>query len=239
MQLSLITIYRRRSVHLEVLLAWWQQARSALPKCEWIVIEADEAPSPGLSERLQAHQVTYAFLPNPKVLHKTKALNLGLALAQGDYLAPLDVDLVPLEETLNRHLHLAMLSSEMLMTGYRLMGSSPTCDPGDLSTALEQAAIAPEDQPSALRKHLLHGEKFGVMPFFQRQRLLAISGWDEAFVGWGAEDQDLIERYLGKTRSLCRSPELVYLHLHHEAEPHWREAEIVAANRKTYYQKRV
>ena len=85
---------------------------------------------------------------------------------------------------------------------------------------------------------ILRGEKFGVMPFFCRQRLLDIQGWDEAFIGWGAEDQDLIERYLGQGRTLCRSPRLVYLHLHHEAEPQWREAETVASNRQTYYQKR-
>lgn len=102
---------------------------------------------------------------------------------------------------------------------------------------LDQCAIAPEDQPTALWKHLTQHEKFGVVPLFQRQRLQAIGGWDEAFVGWGAEDQDLIERYLVGGYALCRCPELVYLHLWHDREAAWTEPELVAQNRLHYYGK--
>jgi hypothetical protein len=242
MSLSLVTIYRRRLPHLETQLAWWQQVRASLSDCEWIVIEADTTPTPELAARLSVVGATYRFLPNSGVLHKTQALNLGLTLAQGDYLAPWDVDLLPIGSTLVQHLRLARLSPDVLMTGYRLMAEAPTLDLQEgleaITVALTSATIAPEDQPSALRKHLLQGEKFGVMPFFQRQHLQAIHGWDEAFVGWGAEDQDLIERYLGTTGLLCRSPQLVYLHLHHEADPQWREETCVEANRQLYYQKR-
>ncbi len=238
MELSLVTIYRRRAHHLKTLLQWWQHHAGYHAHYEWIVVEADTRPTPGLVQILQQHQVRYDFLPNCGTLHKTRALNRGLQLAQGRYTAPLDVDLIPYGETLACHHHLATLSEELLITGYRLMSPQTDLDVTQLPQAIEQAAIAPEDQPTALRKHLLRGEKFGVMPFFCRQRLLDIQGWDEAFVGWGAEDQDLIERYLGQRRTLCRSPHLVYLHLHHDAEPQWREAETVASNRQTYYQKR-
>ena len=117
------------------------------------------------------------------------------------------------------------------------MASTATVDLDHLDQALTVATIAPEDQPSALRKHLLQGEKFGVLPYFQHQRLLHINGWDEAYVGWGAEDQDVIERYLADGRHLLRSPQLVYLHLHHGADPHWREPDIVATNRHYYYRR--
>jgi hypothetical protein len=138
---------------------------------------------------------------------------------------------------LTRHYHLATLPGEFLVTGYRLMSDSPYLEIHQIPEALERSAIAPEDQPTALRKHLMGGEKFGVMPFFNRQRLLSLQGWDETFIGWGAEDQDLIERYLGTGVSLCRSPHLVYLHLQHGADPQWCEAETVVANRRHYYQK--
>ncbi|MEY3299251.1 MAG: hypothetical protein RLZZ597_2511, partial [Cyanobacteriota bacterium] len=151
------------------------------------------------------------------------------------YLTPLDVDLIPLGNTLADHLHLATLSPQILVTGYRLMAATVTVDLDQISTALETATTAPEDQPSALRKHLIQVEKFGVLPYFQRQRLLDIQGWDESYVGWGAEDQDLIERYLADGRYLLRSPQLVYLHLHHDADPHWREDDLIAANRRHYY----
>lgn len=241
--LSLVTIYRRRPQHLAVQLAWWQRylaqiAPGSLDNTtpwEWIVVEADSTPSPGLKERLEQHQARYFFLPNSGTLHKTKALNLGLHQAQGTYLTPLDVDLIPLAHTLVDHLHLATLSPQILVSGYRLMAQTATVDLDHLDHALADATIAPEDQPSALRKHLLQGESFGVLPYFQRPRLLQINGWDEAYVGWGAEDQDLIERYLADGRYLLRSPQLVYLHLHHEADPHWREPEVIAANRRYYY----
>lgn len=244
--LSLVTIYRRRSEHLAVQLAWWKRCLAQFwlshphqdPPWEWIVVEADDAPTPGLKEHLEHHQAQYCFLPNPGTLHKTKALNLGLHCAQGTYLTPLDVDLIPLGHTLIDHLHLASLSPQMLVTGYRLMATTATVDLDRLDEALATAIIAPEDQPSALRKHLIQGEKFGVLPYFQRQHLLEIHGWDEAYLGWGAEDQDLIERYLAHSHSyLLRSPQLVYLHLHHDADPHWREEAVIAANRRHYYRK--
>lgn len=244
--LSLVTIYRDRPHHLAVQLTWWRRwlaqctpdasPAAALP-WEWIVVEADASPTPGLEEHLAQQHVHYRFCPNPGTLHKTKALNLGLQHAQGTYLTPLDVDLIPLGSTLTAHLHLATLSPQVLVTGYRLMAATATVDLDQLETALATATIAPEDQPTALRKHLLQGEKFGVLPYFRRRRLLEIGGWDEAYVGWGAEDQDLIERYLEDGRYLLRSPELVYLHLHHGPDPHWREDAIVAANRRIYYGK--
>ncbi|MEM0980878.1 MAG: glycosyltransferase family 2 protein [Cyanobacteria bacterium P01_H01_bin.58] len=238
MDVSLVTVYRRRNAHRQTLQRWWQQFWPHHPGYEWIVIEADSHSSPGLAEALQQQHIQYHFLPNDGTLHKTRALNLGLQRAQGQYVVPFDVDLIPIGDTLVHHHHLATLSEQLLMTGYRLMSQHTDLAMPQLAEAIAKATVAPEDQPTALRKHLLQGEKFGVMPFFRRQRLIDIQGWDEAFVGWGAEDQDLIERYLGETCSLCRSPELVYLHLHHEADPQWSEAATIAANRQHYYQKR-
>jgi predicted glycosyltransferase involved in capsule biosynthesis len=88
-----------------------------------------------------------------------------------------------------------------------------------------------------LRKYLLKGERFGVMPLFKRDRLLVINGWDETFIGWGAEDQDLIERYLIDTQSLCRCPDLVYLHLKHGTSDGWNCETLTPKNRAHYYRK--
>ena len=236
MELSLVTIYRRRAHHLQTLLQWWQHHAGYHAHYEWIVVEADTRPTPGLAQTLQQHQVRYDFLPNCGTLHKTRALNRGLQLAQGRYAAPLDVDLIPYGEALACHHLLATLSEELLITGYRLMSPQTDLDVTQLPQAIEQAAIAPEAQPTALRKHLLRGEKFGVMPFFCRQRLLDIQGWDEAFIGWGAEDQDLIERYLGQRRTLCRSAHFCFLHLQLVDFPQGRYSVTVASNLQTYNQ---
>lgn len=237
MKLSLITIYRNREQHLRSQLVWWQQNATLLKDCEWIVIEADTMPSSGIKKMLQSQNIQYQFMENSGILHKTKALNLGLKLTQGKYVTPFDVDLIPVQKTLMKHLDLAEVSPKILVAGYRVMTSVESVLPNEIEGILEQSTIAPEDQPSALYKHLLKNERFGTLPFFERQRLLEIQGWDENFIGWGAEDQDLIERYLETSRYLCRSPHLVYLHLHHEPEFQWREETNIIANRQKYYQK--
>jgi N-terminal domain of galactosyltransferase len=235
--LTLITPYRDRVAHLQTQLEWWRR----LPDREnhqWIVIELTAEPSIELVDLLNQNQITYVHLPSPGLFHKTKALNLGLKQAAGQWIAPFDVDLIPLGQTLQRHLALAQRSPQFLVTGYRLMAETATVDLDNLELVLEQATIGPEDQPTALRKHLLQGECFGVMPIFEHDRLAKIGGWDEQFIGWGAEDQDLIERYLHPERAICRCPELCYLHLHHGPAAGWNEAALTENNRDYYYRTR-
>jgi predicted glycosyltransferase involved in capsule biosynthesis len=236
MRLSLITPYADRVSHLLTQLDWWQSIddKSWL---DWIIVEVTPEPSIELPQLLASHQVKYVHLPCTSPFHKTKALNLGLQQAQGDWIAAFDVDLIPIGDTLNRHCQLAANSPQLLVTGYRLMAATATVDMNDLDAAIADATIGPEDQPSALCKQLLKGERFGVMPLFERSRLQSIGGWDETFIGWGAEDQDVIERYLMPARSMCRVAELVYLHLQHDAAPNWNDAALTDQNRQYYYQK--
>ncbi|MEM8638465.1 MAG: galactosyltransferase-related protein [Cyanobacteria bacterium P01_G01_bin.54] len=234
MRLTLITPYRDRLSHLKTQLDWWA-GYAGKAAIEWLVIELTPDPSEPLPALLQSHGIRYLHLPCVGPFHKTKALNVGLAQAQGELVAAFDVDLIPVGETLTRHCELAVRSPHLLLTGYRLMAATETVDVADLGLALAQATLGPEDQPTALRKHLLAGERFGVMPLFWRDRLRAIGGWDEAFVGWGAEDQELMERYLLPEQGFCRSPELVYLHLAHGLASDWNEAELTERNRAYYY----
>lgn len=236
MKLSLIVTYSGRKSQLQTQLAWWRtQPSHTLRNCEIIIVEADEHPSVWIASELNGTDIKYAHLPCIGVFHKTKALNLGLSISQGQFVAPFDVDLIPLGDTLGQHLQIAETSPHFLVTGYRVMCSSETIDFDDIP--IEATSIAPEDLPTALWKQLIRKERFGVVPLFNRTRLMEIGGWDEEFVGWGGEDQDIIERYLQDGRYLCRCPELVYLHLDHERNSHWAEASVVEQNRKYYYAK--
>jgi hypothetical protein len=238
-QLSLIVTYRSRELHLKTQIAWWKMQLSLgnLSDCEMVVVEADAIPSDWIQEEIYGTNIQYVHLRCAGVFHKTKALNLGLALARGEFVAPFDVDLIPVGDTLAHHLQMAALSPHLLMTGYRVMSNSETVDVDNIQAVLEQTFIAPEDMPTAVWKHLIRRERFGVVPLFKRERLIEINGWDEAFVGWGAEDQDIMERYLQDGYFLCRSPEIVYLHLFHEPNKQWAEAELVEENRNHYYAK--
>jgi predicted glycosyltransferase involved in capsule biosynthesis len=235
--LSLIVTYRARETHLRTQIAWWKKQvdKEIFSLCEVIIVEVDESPSAWIKSEIFGINFKYIFLEKGGAFHKTKALNLGLSKSQGKFVVPFDVDLIPIKDTLFKHLQMAQLSAKLLMTGYRVMSELETID--DISTVLENTAVAPEDKPTALWKHLIRQERFGVLPFFERQRLLEINGWDERFIGWGGEDQDIIERYLADGRYLCRSPELVYLHLSHPPTKEWNDEFLVEANRKYYYAK--
>ena len=241
MQLSLIVVYRNREHHLKSKMAWWkwQKSNNCLSNCEMIVIEADRSPSLWIQEELDGTDVQYQYLQCEGVLHKTKALNLGLSLSQGQFVAPFDVDLIPVNQTLEKHLHLAATSPSLLVTGYRVMSEVEKVSPDSISQALENASIPPEDRPTALWKHLIQRERFGIMPLFNRERLVSLGGWDEIFVGWGAEDQELLERYLQDDLFLTRCLDLVYLHLFHQPEANWYEAPLIEKNRTHYYRQRL
>ena len=237
MKLSLLVVYRNRKSHLESQISWWkaQAAIKATSNYEVIIIEADYNPSSWIQSEIIGTNIRYEFLYCPGVLHKTKALNLGLKLCQGKFVAPFDVDLIPTKDTLEKHWKLAEASPLLLVTGYRVMSHLSEVRYDKVDNALEESTIACEDQPSALWKHIVKGERFGVVPLFERTRLLNIEGWDETFIGWGAEDQDIIERYLQGEKFLCRCPNLVYLHLYHKLEKQWSEKSYIEANRDYYY----
>lgn len=237
-ELTALIAYRQRPTHLAAQLAWWEQLAPSLRRRAQVVwIEADAQPSPGLAQRVQAAGMTYAFLDNPGVFHKTRALNRGLHLSRGRWVTPWDVDLLPTPGTLDRHLALAATSPQILASGYRLMAAAASVKPEAVGTAIATATVAPEDGESAIWKHLVKGERFGVLPFFEGDRLRKIGGWDEGFIGWGGEDQDLLERYLDGDRFLCRCPDLLYLHLKHDRETNWTETAAIAQNRQHYYAK--
>jgi predicted glycosyltransferase involved in capsule biosynthesis len=237
-KVSLIMPYRGREAHLKTQVAWWQQQpHQLLNAFEVLLIEVSETPSDWILSAVHQTNFRYIHCPCEGTFHKTKALNLGLSMAYGNYVVPYDVDLIPVGDTLRRQLWVAEESRRLLITGYRLMCDRQTITLDQIPAVIEQSSTAPEDQPTALWKHLTRHEKFGVVPFFRRDRLVEIGGWDEHFVGWGAEDQDLIERYLQTGYMLCRCPELLYLHLFHGRDPDWSESQLVEQNRRYYYTK--
>jgi len=239
MKLSLIVTYRQRQAHLKTQITWWRKQfeQGIFQHCEVLLIEVDEQPSLEVENLIADLPIQYIHCHCPGIFHKTKALNLGLSIAKGQWIAPFDVDLIPVGNTLLRQLELAIQSPKLLVTGYRLMSPLETLDIDTITATLEDCTIAPEDMPTALWKHLICKEKFGVVPFFRREHLNQIGGWNERFVGWGAEDQDLIERYLQSGYALCRCPELTYIHLFHNREPQWSESSLVDENRNYYYRK--
>jgi N-terminal domain of galactosyltransferase len=229
--LSLLVPYRNRLDHLQSFVNWYANNPPIQGCAEIILLEADKRPT--AAQEIARHAgLGYRFVECYGVFHKTRALNAGLAQARGNLIAPFDIDLIPVNNALTRQFETALASPAILLTGYRLLSRRSQIEVEEIETVAAKGSIAAEDGKSALRKYLLTRQRFGHVPMFSAESLKQIGGWSESFIGWGAEDQELIERYLAATgKVFVRSPDFVYLHLYHRPARLWNEPGLVAKNR--------
>jgi predicted glycosyltransferase involved in capsule biosynthesis len=241
-QLTLLISYRRRKLAFESFYNWllWQKNCHHISfPLQIILIENDLACTSTIKEKIENLNFKYYFVPGEGIFHKTYLLNIGLSYVKTKFVMAYDIDLIPYQDCLSKHLNLTINNHSFLVTGYRLMlNESYLEDFNQLESYAQQGEISNEDQPTALKKNLISFEKMGVLPIFETEKLLKIGGWDENFLGWGGEDQDLIQRYcLTYNYTMCKVPELVYLHLKHDYESTWYSSTIIAQNRSYFYQK--
>ncbi len=248
--LSLLTAYRgpQRELHLKVLLQWLSRIRETegFADFELIVVEGETAPTVAALVR-QHDWARYAHVEMSGLFHKSVLLNRAASLARGSYLMPFDVDLLPARGTLQLHLELAQTSPRCLIAGYRLQLSETPSAELQLPTAaalisamsIENAGLlGPEDNPRALRKYLIDGQRFGVCPCFPISLYEAVGGCNEEYLGRGPEDQDLIEEVCARGLTLVRSYDLVYLHLPHGPADGWDTPGLLATNRERFAKRR-
>jgi GT2 family glycosyltransferase len=225
-------------MNLKCLLEWFAITASINEQIELIIIEY--SPQPSLDpESIPNKNVRYIYIAGDGVFNKSRLLNIGLKESRGEIVLGYDVDLVPVDLSFKLPLTLAQKSDDLLVSGYRLNYSEEYLSPSDILTAKYRSSI-PRDcfLESFMRMQLVDGQRYGVLPLFIRQRLIEIGGWDERFEGWGGEDQDLIERYLGKSKYLMRCPDLIYIHLAHGGARGWNEPQLTLKNNSLYYSKR-
>ncbi|MDY7094027.1 MAG: glycosyltransferase family 2 protein [Acidobacteriota bacterium] len=235
-KISLLVPYRNRTVHLRNLLSWFRQADA--PDRELILVEgAAEKTVQRLVEDCPGAR--YLFVENPDAFHLSRLLNRGLAAARGELILPFDVDLLPAPGVFRRHVAAAASAPRLVVAGYRLLTPLESVSPEQRQEILFRVRLAASDHQQTILKRILDGESYGVAPILWRERLEEVGGWDEGFVGWGAEDQDLLERYLSDGRHLVRSEAFAYLHQHHEFESAWREPHLIAENRDRYQRRRI
>lgn len=203
-------------------------------ECELIFVEETEHSDQELSQLLAGHGAKCLRVDSDrKEFHKTRLLNHALSEARGDFVIPLDADLLPLF-SITMLCSLVATSPQLIIGGYRVMSGHDASGVKRPTISIPKAA--PEDCSGAIYKQLMQGERFMVCPAYNRLDLLSIGGWDEEFVGWGCEDQDMLERYCISTTRICaRSRDLLYLHFDHCDQTGWNEPELVKANRVRYY----
>jgi hypothetical protein len=246
-RLSLLTAYRGREEHLSVLLPWLQRVRETegFTDFELVLVEGDIHPT--AEATAQTYEwIRYLFVPMSDVFHKAILLNQAAAAARGEYHILFDVDLLPAKGVLARHLMLASESPRCLISGYRVQ-LPQMLDPQNLpaaSTLLasldlnDETLLCNEDAPLSLRENLIDGQRFGVCSCFPARLVDELGGLFEDYIGWGCEDQDLIERMCASHLTLVRSYDLLYFHLPHGHEVGWRDASLIAENRKRFAERR-
>lgn len=231
-ELTLLISYRNRREHAETFLEWF--CRLENKNIEAIFIEQDAAPT--IRELIESIPgCRYIFIPNAGPFHISKGLNMGLALSEGSLVAPYDIDLIPLRDTLPKQLRFALTHPQIIFSGYRLMSMQRKISPENIAAAVLASEVSISEHPFYLMQRLVEKQKYGVIPFLSRKRLVEIGGWDERFVGWGAEDQEILDRYVTDEMLFMRSEEFVYLHQHHGFEANWREEEFTRKNRELFY----
>ena len=237
MTLSLLVAYRNRPLHLKCLLEWFTNTVHINPGIELILIES--SPKPTLVKE-PGKNIKYVHVQEDGNFNKARLLNIGLGYSVGKLVSSYDVDLVPVDLSFKKHLLLAEESEVLLVSGYRLNCGKEYINVEEIEQERLQAAICVKEEcsESFLREQLVQGHRYGVIPLFNRERLIKAGAWDERFEGWGAEDKDVIERYLGGTRHLVRCPDLIYLHLNHEEAAGWNDLALTRKNDSLYYEKR-
>jgi N-terminal domain of galactosyltransferase/Glycosyl transferase family 2 len=244
-RLSLLTTYRGRKDHLRVLLGWLNRIRETegFTDFELILVEGDVSPTAEAAAAAH-HWVRYIHVPMEGVFHKQVLINHAVALARGEYLIPYDVDLLPADGVLAKHLELAAGMPRCLVAGYRVqldelwgVGEAlPTSESLVARMSVKnERLLCGEDVYSSLLEYLLQKQRFGVNPCIPAKVFHEVGGVDERYVGWGADDQDLIERVCESGLMLIRPYELLYFHLPHEYEEGWASPEQVEANRRRYH----
>jgi hypothetical protein len=235
LKLSLLISFRNRKDHAETLLEWFRQLDD--DTIEAVFIEQDAVPT--IQQLVEsAPNCRYIFQENAGTFHLSKALNTALASTNAPLVAPYDIDLIPFGDTLTRQLRFALQHPQLVFSGYRLMSLLRRIDQASVVSAVAASEISISEHPHYVKQRLVENQRYGVIPFLRAERLREIGGWDERYVGWGAEDQDMLDRYITDEMLLVRSEEFVYLHQHHGFEPNWREEEFTQKNREIFYSTR-
>jgi glycosyltransferase involved in cell wall biosynthesis len=156
--------------------------------------------------------------------------NRAIAAATGDYMVLIDGDMVLHRDFLADHCHLARPG--FYTQGVRVMldearsralAAAPLQPPGPASTGVGGLRRLYLLRARALQRPLRSvANGFvsikGCNQGFWRRDLLAVNGYDEAFIGWGPEDKELCARLVhsGVRRQTLVAGGIAF-HLHHPA----------------------
>lgn len=192
---GVVTIVSGRRVHLARQLVGL--SRQALPADEVVVVRMDDT-AVEIPASLRPH-CTVLDLPVPAggPLPLAAARNLGARALATDAIVLLDVDCIPGRELVCGYAD-AVAAVDGLVCGVvrYLEPDSPSCNwtDSDLDAASAPHPARPEPRPGELFRRDCHELAWTTSLAMRRTTFATLDGFDERFVGYGAEDTDFAIR---------------------------------------------
>jgi hypothetical protein len=187
---------------------------------ELIVVE--NGPSSAAASLTEFSGVRYFFEENEGPFHRTRILNHGISdLANRRFVASYDADVLLYPPALEAAMERTRAGNHMVLpfsgVVFDVRGSTRTA----LIDSLDFVAVSPSDLP-ARRNVFGSGEivrvrnsSVGGAPIFDRRAFMECGGYNEKFISWGFEDNELIERFAKLGIVALRVAEFPLLHLAH------------------------
>lgn len=184
----------------------------------WPVILVEQDFAPALPAQLPHPNLRTTFVYNPGGFNKSWGFNVGVRLSATPLLLFTDADLVLTNGWLAAHAVLAQRQA---------LAAKPYRHWLDLDAEETARLIQNQETPAALSQRLLaagtrHRESRGEFPpfcagafFITRDAFAQLGGWDERFVGWGAEDDAFSYRLERARIPAAQVDEAPVLHLFH------------------------
>ncbi|WP_312595829.1 glycosyltransferase [Brevundimonas sp.] len=231
--LSALTLVRNRQAHLDRLVEGL--TLSASPPDEMIVIDMSDAPVtlPPLDFPVSVKRLPGGVLP------LAAARNLAAASAAGDVLLFLDVDCIVSSAVCGR-MKALLADHDAVVCPEVLYLPAHAIPPGPLSTTELKTA----GRPHPVRPFPQDGERlernpglFWSLAFaLRRSTFHRIGGFDEAYVGYGAEDTDLGFRIARDGLPLLFAGGAPVFHQHHEGyDPPLQHFQALVANANRFH----
>jgi predicted glycosyltransferase involved in capsule biosynthesis len=194
--------------NLSFVLDWYRQ----MPNWELVVVEQDAVPA--LDSTDWHHSIKRMFVVNGGAFNKSWGLNVGVRVARSDMLFFCDADLLLA--------HSALKAALSLCTRHA-MAAKPFDRLSDLNAAESEAILTCAAPPDFEREDASakRGERENLCfcggAFFVRRNLhQAMGGFDERYLGWGAEDDAMSLRIQRHTSELAVLEGRAAVHLWHE-----------------------
>jgi predicted glycosyltransferase involved in capsule biosynthesis len=204
--------------------------------CEFIFVEDDKEHNKAFDKiKFIKGKTKFLFVKNEHTYYRTRALNIGIKQAKGDVVVSMDTDCLVKTEAIHR-CYKALTTDEIVSTiawpynGYfidiggstrsKILNSIYTFD--DIIKSLDGKL----NLPLAYTYKDFHirctdNDHLGTGGFvmFNKQKFLETGGYNENFIGWGCEDNELKDRLaiLGHSFFRYTSPEAICFHLFHRS----------------------